>query len=96
MQVDPYLSAGFRTGSITVGTSSIPLFPDKGHNLEQGIQLIAASTNSGIIYLSANTTASINDYPLIAKDSIFLRIMDTSAINLISDTPGQKLHFLYM
>lgn len=97
MKNPDYLASNFTTGLITVGTVLVHGFIDPGHVTTQGIQLIADNANAGIVYIGSNSSVSAsNGYPLIANDSVFLRLSDLNQIYMIADTASQKIRYIYM
>jgi hypothetical protein len=91
-------------GALTIGTTAGSLASFNTNNVDiicsRGIQLKAASGNSGTIVIGGSsvsyngTAANINGLPLAAGESIFLEVTQLSSIYADASASNQVLHWI--
>lgn len=87
------------TGAVTVGTSVVAMSTNSA-KLHGGVQVRAATTNAGIVYvgtrenLTAGTADATDGYPLSAGDTVFIPCDAESEVRAIASATSQKLFFL--
>lgn len=59
-----------------------------------GIQLKAAPTNSGTIWIGGTDVTGVGGYPLLGGDSLFLPLGDCSQLRALAEIDQELLHFL--
>jgi hypothetical protein len=84
----------FWTGRKSVTTAPSQIEPT-GHELYQGLNLLAMSGNTAPIYLGYNSGVnSSSGYPLVASAAQFIPIDDTSKVWVVSGSGTQSVAFL--
>lgn len=87
------------TGGATVGTTVSTPF-DNSRNLQGGVQVIADSTNTGVVYLgvrdnlTAGTNADTDGFPIGSGESIFMPVDREDEIRARSDAAAQGIHIM--
>jgi len=90
----------FTTGRKSgVGTTAVPLVTAV-RPLTRGLQLRAAATNTGTVYVGASSavTADAADatdgFPLAAGEGLLVKVDDASKVYLIASAASQKVFYL--
>lgn len=87
------------TGGLAVGETVVSLSADT-RDLEGGVQIVAQSTNTGVVYvglrptLTAGTAASTDGFPLAAGETLFVPAAKESDLKFIASAAAQKIYFV--
>lgn len=90
-------------GSLTVGSTALPLTAFSQPNKRRGVRLKAAAGNSGTVYVglvsyvTANSDAGSDGYQLSAKEELLMTpdlVTDLGSIYLIASASSQKVFWL--
>jgi hypothetical protein len=89
-----------QTGRRTVTTSAAKIFTTAtDERSDVGIQILAASTNSGTIYISTNSSITANSsdendgYPLTAGEKLLIIERNPNDIYAVASDVGQTIWF---
>ncbi|MBX7164814.1 MAG: hypothetical protein K1X74_00575 [Pirellulales bacterium] len=84
----------FVTGQQTVGTSAVALVASTLH-ATRGVQLKAAATNTGTVYVGRDATVTAaTGFGLAAGEGLLVKVDDAAKVYLIASAAGQKVEYL--
>jgi len=87
------LATTFYTGQVLVGTTIVQVVAQP-IDIMKGVQLKAASSNAGTIYIGRDTVSSTTGFPLLAGESVFISVEDVTKIKAIASEASQGLSWL--
>ena len=88
----------FYHARVVIGTTAAKVIAGNIPNAVKGVQLKAAITNAGIIYIgnswvTAGGTAATDGTPLSASEGLFVPVKDVSKIHAVASTTNQNLYW---
>lgn len=78
--------------AVTTAGTAVALTTSK--NLKSGVTIKALVANTGVIYVGLNPVTSSTGFPLLAGDSIFIEIHNSSLIYIDASVSGEGVSYI--